>query len=585
MTQTPFQPDLPPEETFTDAEFSFMEESPPGLFPENQDSNFGYVIRRVFSNFIQDLANEQMTLYNERFVETSTDYLDQWEMEVGLPVNPSGITLDQQRLTVLNRLRRGPFTRDRRDALIASYLQASYGTPIILTPSGVPLSSGGVPIYGEGFLASRTGISPNGTPVLDNFNRANGDAGANWTPNGGLNPQIVSNQVVHSAGPQPLRSYFSYASFSEPCEVFLTIVAPTSVSDFEFGFQPTGNPSVGYAIYCDNHSKIYLVKYDPNYNPLASASLTLAAGNKLGLSVDHGHLTAWYWNGTNWSAILTATDPDPIFSGPYTPWLFVINGDTMTLDDWGGGTYNITPHNLGTYYNYNRANGPAGANYTPVGVGSVVPQISGNKIVHNHTDPLMQWQYNPISLSASCEVCITFLTSPTGGGGDTELGFTTIADPTIGYAIFWDNAPGSVWNGTHLTKYGSTGWSNWQSLGGLPGVLPQSGERWGLSLEPHGDLKIWRDSGDGNGWQVVFHTVDPSPIAGPFRFFMDSADTVQLDDLGGGTYIPLFYVAEDQSLFSYTVYISNAVSVNTTSLTRELKRITPAGISFTIARF
>lgn len=146
---TPFQPTLPPEGDFTDAELTFMDESPPGLFPENQDSNFGWIIRRVFSNFIQDLIDLQQTLYNERFVPTSTEYLDQWEIEVGLPPNPTNISIAQQRQAVLAHLAHGPFTRTRRDDVIRRYIVATFGSPIILVPEGVALVPEGIPLYSE----------------------------------------------------------------------------------------------------------------------------------------------------------------------------------------------------------------------------------------------------------------------------------------------------------------------------------------------------------------------------------------------------------------------------------------------------
>jgi hypothetical protein len=147
MTTTPNQPTLPAEKVFTEAELIFMDESPPGLFPENQDSNFGFVIRKIFSDLAQDCSDWQTTLYNERFVETALQFLDQWEIDVGLPANPVGISISQQRVAVLARLQRGPFTRARRNALIESYISTTFGSPIQLVPEGVPFDD--IPIFGE----------------------------------------------------------------------------------------------------------------------------------------------------------------------------------------------------------------------------------------------------------------------------------------------------------------------------------------------------------------------------------------------------------------------------------------------------
>lgn len=146
---TPFQPTLPAEINFTQAELVFMDESPAGLFPENQDSNFGYIIRKIFSDLAQDVSDWQNTLYNERFVETAIQFLDQWEVDVGLPANPTGISIAQQRVAVLSRLRRGPFTRTRRNSVIEDYIATTFGNPIQLVPEGVEITAAGIPIYGE----------------------------------------------------------------------------------------------------------------------------------------------------------------------------------------------------------------------------------------------------------------------------------------------------------------------------------------------------------------------------------------------------------------------------------------------------
>jgi hypothetical protein len=148
-TIKPNQPVLPPEVPFTDAEHIFADESPPGLFPDNQNSNFGFVIRKLFSDLTQDVVDWTNDLYNERFVNTSTIFLDQWEIEVGLPPNPTGISISQQRAAVLSRIRKGPFTRARRNEIIERYVQTTFGNPIQLIPDGVPIPGTGIPIYGE----------------------------------------------------------------------------------------------------------------------------------------------------------------------------------------------------------------------------------------------------------------------------------------------------------------------------------------------------------------------------------------------------------------------------------------------------
>jgi Uncharacterised protein conserved in bacteria (DUF2313) len=147
MVITP-QPTLPPEELFTDPEFNFMEESPRGFFPENQDSNWGYR-RKVFSDVIWEIYQQLHLIYSEIFPASSQTYLDEWEYMVGLPQNPANKTLQQRRVMVMNRLRGGPFTRTQRRNIVESYITATFGDPIILLPPGHGMEIGGSPLYNE----------------------------------------------------------------------------------------------------------------------------------------------------------------------------------------------------------------------------------------------------------------------------------------------------------------------------------------------------------------------------------------------------------------------------------------------------
>jgi hypothetical protein len=153
---TPFQPTLPAEGEFTEAELNFMEESPPGLFPENQDSNFGLIIRKIFTDQMQLVADQQTTLYNERFVDTSEEFLDEHERSYGLPVAPVGRTLQERRTDVMLRIQVGPFTRTRRQMIVEQFITATFGNPLQLTPDGIPLVAGGVPLFSE--ASSLTGL-------------------------------------------------------------------------------------------------------------------------------------------------------------------------------------------------------------------------------------------------------------------------------------------------------------------------------------------------------------------------------------------------------------------------------------------
>ena len=148
MSTTPFQPTLPPELDFTDAEVDFIENSPPGLFAENQDSNLG-LFRKLFTDDIQELADQMDTLYQERFVQSSKLFLDEWELQEGVPPNPAGIDIATRQAIVLGRVRQGPFTRAGRRQVVENYIGATFGTPVALSPSGIVLSAAGTPLYSD----------------------------------------------------------------------------------------------------------------------------------------------------------------------------------------------------------------------------------------------------------------------------------------------------------------------------------------------------------------------------------------------------------------------------------------------------
>jgi hypothetical protein len=148
MALVDIQPTLPPEGEFTNPELNFIDESPRGFFPENQDSNWGWK-RKIFTDKIQVAFLQLETIFSEIFPASSQDYLDEWEEAVGLPQSPSNKTLAQRRAMVINRLRGGPFTRTQRRAIVESYITATFGDPILLLPPGHALSVGGSPLYNE----------------------------------------------------------------------------------------------------------------------------------------------------------------------------------------------------------------------------------------------------------------------------------------------------------------------------------------------------------------------------------------------------------------------------------------------------
>jgi hypothetical protein len=142
------QPILPAEEQWLQAELNYVDDEPPGIFPENQDSNWG-LQRRIFSKQQQDLINQLNIIYSELFVRTSSVYLDVWEAQLGLPVNPPGVPIESRRARLLARMKKGAFTDALRASVIEPFLIATFGEPVVLVPEGIPVTAAGIPLYGE----------------------------------------------------------------------------------------------------------------------------------------------------------------------------------------------------------------------------------------------------------------------------------------------------------------------------------------------------------------------------------------------------------------------------------------------------
>jgi uncharacterized protein DUF2313 len=139
-------PPLPAEGVYTEIEAKFIAESPDGLWPENQNSNFG-LFRKIICDPLQEVLDELDMLYNERFPDTSINFLDRWEDLVGLPINPPNKPLEERRNLVLSRLIRGRFTRTQRIKLIAGFITVTFGPPILFTPDGIPIPPEGIPFF------------------------------------------------------------------------------------------------------------------------------------------------------------------------------------------------------------------------------------------------------------------------------------------------------------------------------------------------------------------------------------------------------------------------------------------------------
>jgi hypothetical protein len=141
-------PTLPAEGAYGELEQHFINSSPEGLWPENQDSNFGQW-RKVFTDIAQEKADELSVLNDEIFVDTASRYLSLWEEQMDVPIAVAGKTDANRRATIRPRLIYGPFSRLRRQAAIESFLLdvISGGSPATFGSLGIPIDASGIPLF------------------------------------------------------------------------------------------------------------------------------------------------------------------------------------------------------------------------------------------------------------------------------------------------------------------------------------------------------------------------------------------------------------------------------------------------------
>ncbi|HUL16951.1 MAG TPA: hypothetical protein VLV88_13215 [Terriglobales bacterium] len=178
-----------------------------------------------------------------------------------------------------------------------------------------------------------TGIAQS---VFDNFNRANGAIGLNWTvQNGGLN---VSSNAIVGTGSTSNWAFFSAAVAAFTSDQFAEISLPASIPAGG-GAGPavrasgTGSSADNYNCH-PNNTTLYLEKILNGASTiLSSIGNTTAAGDVIRLEVS-GNTINCYYNGV---LKLTATD-NSLTTG--SPGLETYN-TSATLDNWTGG--NLVP--------------------------------------------------------------------------------------------------------------------------------------------------------------------------------------------------------------------------------------------------
>lgn len=189
------------------------------------------------------------------------------------------------------------------------------------------------------------------TPILDDFNRANGPSGTNWTAIFSATeplPSIATNKLSNATG-SAQSGYWNPSTFGGlNVETYGTLGAwPAGTPEHTLwvnmlGFSGSSIPTSGYALDMIVGS-MAILKADgigglttlTSLDP--SAFLTSILGmwfNKVGTL-----LTGYTWDGSNWTSRISTTDGGTPFNAAGYIGLEIQGGSgTMTLDNFGGGT-------------------------------------------------------------------------------------------------------------------------------------------------------------------------------------------------------------------------------------------------------
>ncbi len=174
--------------------------------------------------------------------------------------------------------------------------------------------------------------------ILDNFNRANGSVGSNWTDNTN-SYTVVSNQLnVGNGG----TLYWNAASFGANQEVYVTfkaIAASASEIDLLLKRQGAGwTDGVIEVFYNPASSTVQVVTYKPAQGWVqrgANISVTFAVGDRFGARAKANGTVEVYKNGTLLGSRDVTAWPDYASSGYIGLWN--VSANTTVLDDFGGG--------------------------------------------------------------------------------------------------------------------------------------------------------------------------------------------------------------------------------------------------------
>jgi hypothetical protein len=436
---------------------------------------------------------------------------------------------------------------------------------VLLALLGSVLSAG---LISDARAAGDASLHLLSTPVLDDFNRADGSLGSNW--NSSATTNITSNQVVlDDTYNESVNSIWNVESFGADQEAYLTIEglnaadAGTSVSLILKKQQ--SDPSNGDMIlvvyrHAQAHIQVYVVEGGSFADAKAPQSASFATGDQFGVEVA-GSTLRISKNGTQ---ILTqdVASYDYINSSGYIGFRYNLGGsDTQVVDDFGGGTTSAAPTSTPTDVASLTPTVTGLPTFTPTFTPSPLPTIPGGSSFpstsylddFNRADGAMGGNW--AGQTAGFAINSSQLSLGTGGNiywqatsfGVDQEAFVTLThiDPSTPEInlILKGQSNSSIHPGQISVSYTPSGnsiqvWSHnngvgWRTHGSPVPVVFADGDQFGVRTLSSGQIEIYKNGslmgirsvGDWN-----FHAQ-----GGYIGLAAFGPDTTTFDNFGGGT--------------------------------------------------
>ena len=209
-----------------------------------------------------------------------------------------------------------------------------------------PTGSSAVTSMVTAVVAAAATVAPT-TPVLDNFNRANGSVGANWAlikTTGFSAMNIAGNAAVDPSSTAFTWNYWKAATFGPNSEAYVTISSYAAGDVIRIGARVSGggtNTPSGYYVAVSATGVWSILRIDNGGTPVTLATgvtQPLATGDGIAIRIVGSVVTALHrTTATGWVQVLSYdTSNDSV---RYTAaGRLALEFRTSTLDDFGGGT-------------------------------------------------------------------------------------------------------------------------------------------------------------------------------------------------------------------------------------------------------